>query len=389
MHGGDRRDRRRIRITAVQWAALLMSILILGSCEESTSLEPTMICVASEAAPATTFSQESFDDLPLTPDVLVVEESRAPGCQPWDWSGDHTACINATIAAAHRSGAKQVGLTRGMSYRYSDRIHVLPGITLGAVGGPSRARPILWTTDRVRDGIALGSDAELRNLDIRGPHYNITDFRVEKHGDWLYKGVNGATSSGWSILGTSVNGFVGTGILAARSHDIRIEGSTISHNGYSGVSLFEGDGDCGSGVRFAGNLVEKNGQDGIDTCTSDALFAGNTIRYNGWDGNKGDRHGILIFAWAEAAAAGIEIVDNRIYGNGESGIRISGRSVSDIVIRGNRLAENGHWGLDPGAPEGRLAGVTVHDNSCARNRHGCLNREFLNGVQVTTSSCFN
>lgn len=367
---------------------LALAALALGSCDSATTLEVTEYCAEARRPFLSNVSVTAFEDLAPRSAVLVVEESTAPGCQPWDWNGDHTACINATIAHAHRSGAKYVGLTRGQHYRYSDRIFVLPNTVLTAVGDPALDRPILATDVPVPDGISLGSGAEIRNLDIRGPHYNRKGFPVQKHGDWLYKGINGATSSGWSVLGTSVNGFAGTGILAAQSHDIRIEGSTISHNGYSGVSLFQGDDNCGRGVRFVGNLVEYNGQDGIDTCSSDALFSNNTIRFNGWDRNAGDRHGLLVFAWSEGGAERIEISNNMLYGNGETGIRIAGNSVTEVVIRGNYMTDNGHWGLDLGAPGGVLASVDVRDNSCGRNRLGCLNKEHLWGVQVTENTCF-
>lgn len=363
-------------------------VVVLGSCDGSTALEIEEFC---EATPDVLLASEPAQVVaifPLEGEVLVVEESTAPGCQPWDWNGDHTACINATLQLAADRGTSLVGLTRGRQYRYSGRIDVLPNTVLGAVGDTTLDRPILATSEMVPDGIAIGSGAEIRNLDIRGPRYNTTNFRVDKHGDWLYKGINGATSSGWSILGTSVNGFNGTGILAARSNDVRIEGSTVSHNGYSGISLFLGDDHCGRRVSIIGNVVEYNGQDGVDACSSEVRFVDNTFRYNGWDRNGGDRHGLLIFVWSEGGAEQIEIVGNRSYRNGESGIRISGNSVSDIEIRGNHLAENGHWGLDPGDPNGTLADVEIQNNSCGPNRLGCLNKAHLSGVAVQANSCF-
>lgn len=384
-----RRTTRRLPPGRLVFSGLVaLAAITLGSCDSSTAVEVEEFCETARSTLLGHKPAQTFADLSPSSAVLVVEKSTAPGCQPWDWNGDHTACINATLRMAHDAGTKLVGLTRGKRYQYSDRIFVRPGTVLGAVGDPALERPVLATGELVSDGIAISSGAEIRNLDIRGPHYNTTNFTVKKHGDWLYKGVNGATSSGWSILGTSVNGFVGTGILAARSNDIRIEGSTISHNGYSGVSLFQGEGDCGRGVRFIGNMVEHNGQDGIDTCSSDAVYAHNTFRHNGWDQNGGDRNGLLVFAWSEAGAERIEISNNIAYGNGESGIRVAGSTVTDILISGNYMTENGNWGLDPGAPDGTLADVEVRDNSCGRNRLGCLNKAYLSGVAVIANTCF-
>lgn len=386
---GASTNRRAFLTRSLSTGFIALAALALGSCEESVTTGIGEYCAAARDPLLLTQSQPPNYSEGVPPSaVLVVEESTAPGCQPWDWNGDHTACINATIAQAQSNGTKYVGLTRGRQYRYSDRIYILPNTVLMAVGDPARDRPILATNVPVWDGIALESGAEIRNLDIRGPHYGKNKFPVQKQGDWAYKGINGANSSGWAVLGTSVSGFAGTGILAAQSNDIRIEGNTISRNGYSGISLFYGDSSCGRGARVVGNVIEYNGEDGIDTCASDVLFANNTIRYNGWDLRSGDRNGLLVFAWAKGGAEKIQIVDNNLYGNGESGIRISGITVSDIVIRGNYMTENGHWGLDPGAPEGALSRVEVRNNSCGRNILGCLNKKYLNGVEVTPNSCF-
>jgi hypothetical protein len=302
--------------------------------------------------------------------VIVVERSTAAGCQPWRWNRDHTACITATAKQAHAIAAA-VGLTRGREYRYSQELWLEPGLVLGAVGDPDLPRPILRGSATAR-GVMLRDGGEIRNLDIRGPHYNASPFPVRFHDDWAFKGINAATQSHWSVIGTSVNGFKGTGLLAVMSDGIRILDSTFAHNGYSGVSLFPHEGYCGTGVLFRGNVLELNGQDGIDACSSEARYERNVFRNNGWFGHGGDQNGLLVFTFAVTSTHDIQIRDNVVYGNNESGIRVAGRRVTGVVIEGNRVERNGHYGLHVGGEGGDVREVRVRANQVTGNIRGCL-----------------
>jgi hypothetical protein len=318
--------------------------------------------------------------------VIVVEESRAPGCQPWRWDRDQTSCINATVQRARAAGARGVGFTRGREYRYSGGLSVAAGMAFSAVGEPSRPRPVLRAASGSR-GIELQSRGEVRNLDIRGPRYNGAPFRVRLHQDWEYPGINGASHGGWSVLGTSVNGFPGTGLLGVMSDDIRVRGSTFAHNGYSGVSLFSHDGNCGSGVEFRGNLLERNGQDGVDACSSGAHYEGNIFRNNGWDGHGGDMNGLLIYVFSVPRARGIRVVNNVFEGNRENGLRVAGTDVSGVVVEGNRSFDNRHWGFHLGDERGLVRDARIRSNQAAGNARGCISPATARVVTPRAAGC--
>lgn len=318
-----------------------------------------------------------FSDYTNIPNVIVPELLEVWQCRPWDWDGDHTRCIDRALELAYMRKTRYVGLTRGRKYNYSGRIYLREGTALGAVGDPDAPRPILQATRPVRGGIALSSNTEVRNLDIRGPYYNISHYEVHKHDDWENMGLNGGGTRNWAVLGTSVNGFAGTGILAGQSDSVRIEGNTIAYNGYSGISLFSGSVHCGRGVRVADNLVEHNGQNGIDACSSDARYENNVLRYNGWDEQPGDGHGLLIFIWSEGTAENIVIENNLSYGNRESGILIDGREIQNVVVRENVLIDNGQWGISLGSRNGRLIDVVVENNKCVGNPFGCIMKQYV------------
>lgn len=324
-------------------------------------------------------------NLSLAGPVIVVERSTARGCQPWRWDRDHTACIMATAKQASATGAT-VGLTRGRAYRYSEELWLEPGLVLGAVGAPDLPRPILRGSPTSR-GVMLREGGEIRNLDIRGPHYNASPFRVRLHDDWAFKGINAANQNGWSVVGTSVNGFRGTGLLGVMSDDIRIIDSTFAHNGYSGVSLFPHEGNCGTGVLFTGNVLERNGQDGVDACPSKARYERNVFRHNGWDGNGGDMNGLLVFTFAVPSTHDIQIRDNLVYGNTESGIRVAGTRVTGVVIEGNRVDRNGHYGLHVGGEGGQVRDVRVRANRVAGNARGCLSPDSERVASRVTAGC--
>jgi hypothetical protein len=317
--------------------------------------------------------------------VIVVERSTAAGCQPWRWNRDHTACIIATAAHAQATGA-DVGLTRGREYRYSEELWLAPGVVLRDVGDTTRPRPILRGSNTSR-GVMLRSGGEIRNLDIRGPHYNASPFRVRLHDDWAFKGINAANQSGWSVVGTSVNGFRGTGLLAVMSDNIRIVDSTFAHNGYSGVSLFPHEGYCGTGVEFVGNVLDRNGQDGVDACSSRARYERNVFRHNGWDGHGGDMNGLLVFTFAIPTSQDIQIRDNVVSGNMESGIRVAGTRVTGVVIEGNRVEGNGHWGVHVGGEGGVVREVRVRGNQVAGNARGCLSPDSERVATRASAGC--
>lgn len=317
--------------------------------------------------------------------VVVVERSTAQGCQPWRWNRDHTACITATAAQAAATGAA-IGLTRGREYRYGGELWLAPGVVLRAVGDPALPRPILRGSNTAR-GVMLREGGQILDLDIRGPHYNAAPFRVRLHDDWAFTGINAANQSGWSVIGTSVNGFRGTGLLAVMSDDIRVIDSTFAHNGYSGVSLFPHDGNCGTGVEFIGNVLERNGQDGVDACSSRARYERNVFRHNGWDGHPGDMNGLLVFTFPVPSAHDIQIRDNVVYGNRESGIRVAGTRVSGVVIEGNRVEKNGHWGLHVGGEGGQVRAVRVRANQVAGNARGCMSPDSERVAARASAGC--
>jgi hypothetical protein len=325
-----------------------------------------VVAVTADAAVAM-----AYQDLPLGRGVVVVEESRAPGCQPWRWNRDQSDCIRATAERARATGAVGIGFTRGREYRYSGELPIPARLVVSAVGDPSLPRPIL-RGDRTARGIMLQDGAELRNLDIRGPYYNSAPFRVRLHDDWQFKGINAANQSNWSVVGTSVNGFAGTGLLAVMGRNIRIVGSTFAHNGYSGVSLFPHEGFCGDGVEFRGNVLDRNGQNGIDACPSNARYEQNVFRDNGWGRAGGDSNGLLVFTFAVPSAQNITILGNEVHGNAESGIRVVGPRITGVRIEGNRVSGNGHFGLDVGGDGTGMRNVVVRQNQVDRNGQGCL-----------------
>jgi hypothetical protein len=325
-------------------------------------------------------------DLPLDGSILVIERSTAPGCQPWRWTRDQTACINATVARATAIGARGVGFTRGREYRYSGGLLVAAGSVFGAVGDPSLPRPILRAAAS-SIGLELQDGAEIRNLDIRGPHYDAAPFRVRLHDDWAFKGINGAGYSGWSVLGTSVNGFAGTGLLAVMSDDIRVIGSTFAHNGYSGVSLFSHEGNCGRGIEFRGNVLERNGQDGVDACSSNARYEDNVFRHNGWDGLGGDMNGLLVYTFSIPSTRDIRVVNNVFEGNRENGLRVAGTDVSGVVVERNRMSNNLHWGMHLGDERGLVRDVRVRDNQVSGNARGCISPSTALVVAPARAGC--
>jgi hypothetical protein len=326
---------------------------------------------ASAGVPAVGVAGAAIPDLPMDRSVIVLERSPAAGCQPWRWNRDQTACVIATAAHARAIGGRGIGLTRGREYRYGNELWLEPGISLGAVGDPNLPRPILRGSASAR-GVMLREGGELRNLDIRGPHYNASPFRVRLHDDWAFKGINAANQNGWSVLGTSVNGFKGTGLLAVMGDNVRVIGSTFAHNGYSGVSLFPHEGYCGTGVEFRDNVLEHNGQDGVDACSSNARYVNNVFRHNGWDGNGGDMNGLLVYAFGIPHTRDIRIIGNAAYGNRENGIRVAGTRLTGVVIEGNRLEDNLHWGLHVGREGGVVERVSAGGNRMARNARGCI-----------------
>jgi parallel beta-helix repeat protein len=329
----------------------------------------------------------TFPDLRRDRSVIVIEESPAPGCQPWRWNRDQTDCINATVQHAQRVGARAIGFTRGREYRYGNELWLAPGMVAGAVGNAALPRPILRGSRTAR-GVMLREGGEIRNLDIRGPHFGAIRFRVRKHEDWQFKGINAANQSHWSVVGTSVNGFAGTGLLAVMGDNVRVVGSTFAHNGYSGVSLFPHDGNCGTGVEFRGNVLERNGQNGVDTCSSDARFIGNIFRHNGWDLNAGDSNGLLVWTFPVPRTVNNRIADNTVHGNAEHGIRVSGVGLSGVVIEGNEVRDNGLWGVHVGGDGGAVRDVVVRNNRVARNALGCLSPETAAlGARPQTAGC--
>jgi parallel beta-helix repeat protein len=359
------------------------SALVVATVAWSGESGPTIIAGALPAAGA---YSASIPDVSRR-SVVVLEESPARGCQPWRWDRDHTECINATAQHARATGASGVGFTRGRTYRYSTRVEVLAGQTFTAVGDASRPRPVILAGRRAT-GIALMSGGEIRNLDIRGPHYNASPFRVRLHEDWEHKGINGANQSNWSVLGTSVNGFAGTGLLGVMSDNVTIVGNSFGHNGYSGVSLFSHAGNCGRGVEFRNNVLERNGQDGVDTCSSDAVFDGNTFRHNGWGGNGGDMHGLLVYVFTiTGGARNIQITNNHAYGNHESGIRVAGTDVSGVVVEGNRVRGNRHWGLEMGDARGLIRQARVRGNQVSGNARGCMSAYTVRVADPKANSC--
>lgn len=361
-----------IRRSSLSFPAVALSLFL--RCDQPDQLLEPEEPVCSVELPDTTspVSLPKFLDILMNKHVRIPEELESDLCQPWDWDGDHPACIDLVLRLALRHGIKHVGLTRGRTYNVSDRPFIYPGLTLSAVGDSAAPRLILRLTKPVPSGIALAAFTEIRNLDIRSPYYNTTHYPAAKHDDWVYVGVNGGGLSNWSILGTSINGFPGTGILAGESSNVRIEGNTISHNGYSGVSLFAGESHCGHEVRLIGNLIEHNGQDGVDACSDSSYYISNIIRYNGWALQYGDGHGLLIFAWKGPNTSNINIYNNLIYGNCESGVRIDGLNVSDVTLYGNVVMDNGQWGISLGSNEGTLSNIYLRYNVCANNKAGCV-----------------
>jgi hypothetical protein len=337
-------------------------------------------------AQAVATAAEDIADLPLDGSTLVVEQSNAPGCQPWRWNRDNTGCINATVARAQEIGARGVGLTRGREYRYSGQLQLAAGLAFGAVGDPSLPRPILRAS-RTATGIKLPDRAEVRNLDVRGPYYDASPFRVRLHDDWAFLGINGAGFSGWSVLGTSVNGFPGTGLLAVMSDDIRVIRSSFSHNGYSGVSLFSHEGNCGRGVEFRGNVLERNGQDGVDACSSNARYEDSVFRHNGWDGNGGDMNGLLVYTFSTRSTSDIRVVNNTFEGNNENGLRVAGTDVSGVVVERNRMSGNLHWGMHLGDERGLVRDARIRDNQISGNERGCISPATAQVVAPARAGC--
>lgn len=230
--------------------------------------------------------------------------------------------LSELLRAAWQSGHQGVGIPRGDTLRLTSGVVVRDSQWLAAVGDPSLPRPVLLF-DRLDDSaVGIWNRSVLYHLDIRGWRDGQVDYPVATHPDfldWREKGINAGPRTGWSIIGTSVSGFPGTCLLNSMAEDVLIEGSSFSHCGYSGISLFSHEGYCGSGAVLRDVWVKNNGQNGIDACVSDVLYENVVAVGNGWDHQPGDGHGLLIHA-PHMEVRGVNIRGGVFVGNREAGI---------------------------------------------------------------------
>jgi hypothetical protein len=265
-------------------------------------------------------------------------------------AADATACLRVALFVAHADAARGVGIPRGVTYTYSGPIQVPDGAIISAVGDTLLPRPVLQAVPGAQ--IFHGNHATLYHLDIRGWRYGQTHYPVHLFDDWQHPGVNAALKVGWAVIGTSIDGFPGTCLLAADASDVLIHGSRVAHCGYSGLSVFPGVSlmDCGRGVTVTATVLEHNGQNGMDACASDAHYDV-VARGNGWDALPGDGNGVLVF-WdrpVENVRITGTMTDNR-----ESGVRVRGLWLRDVAIDAARTGGNGHQAIDaPGATVGQ------------------------------------
>jgi hypothetical protein len=304
----------------------LMTLLFAGGalplvgCGNPDAAPPRLQAQTAEA----TCDMEQVPAVPLPP---LPEGLIRPECNA-------ASCINAALREA-RVG---VLLEAGAVYPLDEQIQVPAGKWLAGAGMP---RPVLLSDSAIYHGaMILENDAVLSGVAVHGPFRGQTRYPVQAPvGDFQYKGVNAANRRGWAVLDSDIDGWPGTGLLGVMAHGVRIAGNRIAHNGFSGISIFPWEGDCGSEVEIAGNVLDSNGQNGMDVCPSSATIVGNLVRWNGWDGHGGDSNGILHYSVQLVSVRDVRIAGNTTCENVADGIRVHGNDVRGLSVSGNRVLE--------------------------------------------------
>lgn len=242
-----------------------------------------------------------------------------------------------------------VGLERGAVYEITTPILMPDHRVLTAVGPDSLPLPIIDADIPAWAAISGGDSTTIYFLHVRGPRAGQTHYPVrmadDGHADWALKGVNMALKRGWKVIGSVIEGFPGTCLLAADAEDVEIRGSRFAFCGYSGLSIFEGHHHCGRRVTVASTVLEYNGQDGMDSCASEAVYEDLLARGNGWDEHPGDGNGLLV-CWGDhlpgAPPAWITFRNVLLVDNREAGLQFcqqfEGVTVDGVWTEGNSRA---------------------------------------------------
>jgi hypothetical protein len=270
------------------------------------------------------------DAAPVFVPVPRVDGAVVPACESAE-------CIR--VALSH---AQVVGLRRGATYALDGLpIYVGAGQVLAATGDETLPRPVLVASAGIPGGaIMVGEGASIISLDLRGPHYGRARFPVRLHEDWSFKAINTANNSGWTLADTHVEGWPSTGLLGVMASGVRVIGNKLARNGYSGLSLFPHDGDCGTVVAIVGNVLDGNGQNGMDACPSTAIIQGNVARWNGWGESGGDQNGLLHYSVGMVPLVDdVRVIGNRTCGNHGDGVRVHADALTGLWVEGNATDE--------------------------------------------------
>ena len=234
---------------------------------------------------------------------------------------------------------------------------------------------LLWTNSALY-GVGIFNDT-FKYLEIRGPDWNNSN--VVNHN--LYPnhyGVNGAHpnySKNWVIDHSIIHGFRNNGILGGDSTNAKVQHSIIRKNAMTGLAFY---GNHNTTHVAINNLIELNGNDGIDTSGRDTI-RDNAVLNNGVgiDIPGGDKNGILVYA-----CAGGVVENNVTRGNAQDGIRVANcvGGTGAWSIRGNTFGSNTSYGISLHAPI-YYPVIIEGDNVCERgNGLGC----FTTGVTNVT-----
>lgn len=223
------------------------------------------------------------------------------------------------------------------------------GIAYGAVGSPIRARiENVEVSDTQTFGIQLNSTEYAEVIGCR-----VTGVAA---GTGIDVGTGAGGVAGGRILGNTVSGAAGLGILVRNLRSGEIRGNHVT--GCGNLSTHAGilvDGDDGGGSLIADNLVSDVTGDGI---AINNLQPHNVLRDNVAIGNS--EHGIVANSrsnvligntasgntkrgiWVGHPESRCRVVRNQVVQNGTEGLFLAG---VESLVEGNVIENNGTWGI--------------------------------------------
>lgn len=330
--------------------------------------------------------------------VVVLDNSLCTGCPG---GSDWTECINASLSSLGDGGTLQ--FERGEEYVVSDTLWInQEGMTCEAVG--AGVRPIIRFTNSPHPGgvMVKKSDVTLRNLDIRGPHYQSGGVRAEgRYGVSAAQSEDQPTSDRLHLANVSANGFEDSGLLVnGPTADVLVENSQFEYNGGSGIQLFPAPkyGPAPAGVTIQGTILSHNGEDGIDSSAVELTLLANSLHSNGWANvpyGLQEGHGILLNADpGDQIVKSVLIQNNYTNLNDRNGIYLHDPGdwgYDEIEVKGNYLISNGQggavvhqWGVLIDTT--LITNSSLEANDASDNATGCYNVP-SSGVTVGDNCC--